>query len=129
MDRMAAGEAALVGSPPCFFRPPYGSYDSTTLSLAQARNMQVWNWSVDTEDWKAAGSGGPFWVDRIISRAQAGGSQEHPVVLMHNAPAGNPATVAALPSIIAFYRDRGYAFVDLAGGVARALPFGSLDSA
>jgi hypothetical protein len=34
---------------------------------------------------------------------------------MHNQPAGNPATVAALPSIIAFYRDRGYTFVDVAG--------------
>jgi peptidoglycan/xylan/chitin deacetylase (PgdA/CDA1 family) len=128
MDRATAQQASLVGSVPCFFRPPYGSFDSGTLSLAQARNMSVWNWSVDTEDWKAAGSASSYWVDRIISRARAGGDQSHPVVLMHNSPAGNPATVGALPSIITFYRDRGYTFVDLAGRVAGRLPFGALDS-
>ena len=59
MDRASTEQISLVGSAPCVFRPPYGSYNSTTLSLAQARNMSVWNWSVDTEDWKAAGSGSP----------------------------------------------------------------------
>ena len=40
---------------------------------------------------------------------------QHPVVLMHNQPAGNPATVLALPAIIRFFRDHGYSFVDLLG--------------
>lgn len=129
MDRTTAEQVGLVGRPPCFFRPPYGSYNSTTLSLAQARNMSVWNWSVDTEDWKAEGSGSAYWVNRIISLAEAGGSQSHPVVLMHNQPTGNPATVAALPTIIGYYRSRGYAFVDVAGRTGNHLPFGHLDSA
>jgi hypothetical protein len=68
-------------------------------------------------------------VDRIISLAEAGASQTHPVVLMHNQPPGNPATVAALPTIIRFYRDRGYSFVDLNGRVADRPPFGSFDTA
>jgi peptidoglycan/xylan/chitin deacetylase (PgdA/CDA1 family) len=118
MDRATTQQISLVGSRPCFFRPPYGAYNSTTLNLAQARGMAAYNWSVDTEDWKARGSASSFWVDRIIRLAQAGGSQMHPVVLMHNQPGAMPATVAALPSIIAFYRDRGYTFVDLAGRVA-----------
>jgi uncharacterized protein with LGFP repeats len=113
MDQTSAEQVSLVGSAPCVFRPPYGSYNSTTLSLAQARNMSVWNWSVDTEDWKAAGSGSADWVNRIITLAQAGGSQQHPVVLMHNQPGGNPATVSALPTIIQFYRDLGYGFISL----------------
>jgi peptidoglycan/xylan/chitin deacetylase (PgdA/CDA1 family) len=129
MDRASAQQASIVGSHPCFFRPPYGSYDSTTLSIAQSRRMSVWNWSVDTEDWKAAGSGSSTWVNRIVSLAQAGGSQAHPVVLMHNSPTGNPATVSALPTIIRFYRDRGYTFVDLTGRTAGRLPFGSFDNA
>jgi peptidoglycan/xylan/chitin deacetylase (PgdA/CDA1 family) len=115
MDNATAQQVSIVGTPPCFFRPPYGAFDSTTLSLARARGMGVWNWSVDTEDWKARGSGAQVWVNRILSLNSAGGSQAHPVVLMHNQPDGNPATVAALPSIIAFYRDRGYTFVDVAG--------------
>ena len=129
MDRTTAEQVSLVGSPPCFFRPPYGSYNSTTLSLAQARNMSVWNWSVDTEDWKANGSGDATWVNRIISLAQAGGSQTNPVILMHNSPTGNPATVAALPTIISYYRNLGYTFVDLAGRTGGQPPIGQYDSA
>jgi peptidoglycan/xylan/chitin deacetylase (PgdA/CDA1 family) len=118
MDDAAAQQEGIVGTRPCFFRPPYGAFDSTTLNLANARRMAVWNWSVDTRDWEARGSGAATWVDRIITRAEAGGRQTHPVVLMHNSPGGNPATVAALPAIIDFYRAAGYTFVDLAGGTA-----------
>ena len=118
MDDASAQQAAIVGARPCFFRPPYGAYDSTTLNLAHARRMAVYNWSVDTRDWEARGSGAATWVDRIVTRAEAGGRQTHPVVLMHNSPAGNPATVAALPAVIDFYRAAGYTFVDLAGGTA-----------
>jgi len=115
MDRATSEQISLSRSRPCFFRPPYGEYNSTTLSLAQARSMKVYTWSVDTEDWKAEGSGSQYWIDRIIALAKSGGSMDHPVILMHNQPIAMPATVAALPSIIAYYRDRGYTFVDLAG--------------
>ena len=116
IDRESAEQKLLVGAGPCAFRPPYGSYKATTLSLAQQRRMKVWLWSVDTEDWKANGSGSSYWVNRIIRLAeQEGGVLHHPVVLLHNQPAGNPATVLALPAIIEFFRRRGYAFVDLAG--------------
>jgi peptidoglycan/xylan/chitin deacetylase (PgdA/CDA1 family) len=117
MDNAINEQVSLVGSRPCVFRPPYGTYNSTTLSLAQARNMAVFNWSVDTRDWEARGSADQSWVDRIVSLAEAGGSQTNPVILFHNQPGGNPATVAALPTIISYYRDRGYTFVDLAGNV------------
>jgi peptidoglycan-N-acetylglucosamine deacetylase len=116
LDEATAEQKTLTGAPPCAFRPPGGNYNSATLSLAQQRRMKVWMWSVDTEDWKANGSSSPYWVNRIIRLAESeGGSQQHPVVLMHNQPAGNPATVAALPAIIGFFRDRGYAFVNLLG--------------
>ena len=116
MDEATAGQKTLIGGPPCAFRPPGGSYNPATLSLAQRRRMKVWLWSVDTEDWKANGSASSYWVHRIIRLAESeGGSQQHPVVLMHNQPAGNPATVAALSDIIGFFRSRGYAFVNLLG--------------
>jgi len=115
MDRATSEQASLTGTRPCFFRPPYGQYDSTTLGLAKKRSMTVYTWSVDTQDWMANGSSAQYWIDRIIALGTSGGSQIHPVILMHNQAISMPATVAALPSIIAFYRARGYTFVDLAG--------------
>jgi peptidoglycan/xylan/chitin deacetylase (PgdA/CDA1 family) len=126
MDRQSDEQAQLVGQRPCFFRPPYGAYNSTTLSVAQNRRLEVWNWSVDTEDWKAT-SGSADWVARIVALGQAGGSQTHPVVLMHNQPRAMPATVAALPQLITFYRDRGYNFVDLDGHIAERHVSGDWD--
>jgi peptidoglycan-N-acetylglucosamine deacetylase len=116
MDEASAEQERLIGWGPCVFRPPYGNYDASVLSLAQQRGMAVWQWSVDTEDWKADGSAASYWVSRILALAESeGGSQTHPVVLMHNAPSGNPATVAALPAVIRYFRTRGYTFVNLAG--------------
>jgi peptidoglycan/xylan/chitin deacetylase (PgdA/CDA1 family) len=116
MDRTTAVQENLAGVPPCAFRPPGGAYDPATLALAAQRRMRTWMWSVDTEDWKASGSSSSFWVNRIIGLAESeGGVLRHPVVLMHNQPAGNPATVRALPVIIRFFRERGYAFVNVLG--------------
>jgi peptidoglycan-N-acetylglucosamine deacetylase len=114
LDRMSAEQRLITGTVPCAFRPPYGDYDSTTLRLAQQRRMGVWLWSVDTQDWMAEGSGSSYWVHRIIRLAeQEGGALHHPIVLMHNQPAGNPATVSALPTVIQFFRSRHYRFVML----------------
>jgi len=114
MDRMSAEQQRITGTRPCVFRPPYGAYNATTLRLAQRRRMRVWLWSVDTEDWKADGSGAARWVDRIIRLAKDEGIRlRNPVVLMHNQPIGNPATVSALPTIIRFFQRHHYHFVKL----------------
>jgi len=114
MDRASAEQRSITGTVPCAFRPPYGDYDSTTLRLAQQRRMGVWLWSVDPQDWMADGSGSAYWVHRIIRLAeQEGGALRHPIVIMHNQPIGNPATVSALPTIIQFFRSHGYRFVVL----------------
>ena len=116
MNEVIQEQEELTGTSPCVFRPPYGDYDSTTLSLASRRHMAVWLWSVDTEDWEADGSGSSYWVDRIISLAESeGGALDHPVVLMHNQSIPMPATVAALPTVIDYFKSRGYTFVDLLG--------------
>jgi len=116
LDQATAAQQRLIGWGPCAFRPPYGDYDATTLKLARQRGMKVWMWSVDTEDWKADGSASAYWVNRIIGLAESeGGAQRRPVVLMHNAPSGDPATVLALPAIIGYFRANGYTFVNLAG--------------
>ena len=114
LDQTSNEQKSITGTVPCVFRPPYGHLNSTTLQLAQRRRLAVWKWSVDTQDWMALGSGSSYWVKRIIRLAeQEGGKRSHPVVLMHNQPSGNPATVAALPTIIRFFRSHGYQFVGL----------------
>jgi peptidoglycan/xylan/chitin deacetylase (PgdA/CDA1 family) len=113
LARASAAQRRAAGTVPCLFRPPFGEYSAATLALARKERMAVWLWSVDTQDWMAAGSGSPSWVRRITGRAEAGASQPHPVILMHNQVEGNPATVAALPAIIRFYQSRGYRFVAL----------------
>jgi len=123
MDHATAEQVTLTSVQPCGFRPPGGNYNSTTLSLAQQRRMTVWTWSVDTEDWKANGSSSAYWVNRIVSLAESeGGVLTHPVVLMHNQPAGNPATVLALRTIIQYFGRHGYTFVDLLGRTAVHTP-------
>ena len=114
MDQASAEQRRLTGHYPVVLRPPYGDWNATTLTLAAQRGMTVWLWSVDTEDWKAAGSSSPYWVNRVIALAeQEGRVQQHPVVLMHNAPSGDPATVKALPTIIRYFSSHGYRFVVL----------------
>lgn len=116
LNRVSAEQWKLTRTVPCVFRPPYGDYDATTLRLAQRRRMAVWLWSVDTEDWKAAGSASAYWVNRIVRLAEKeGGALPNPVVLMHNTPAGDPATALALPRIIFFFRHHHYRFVNLLG--------------
>jgi peptidoglycan-N-acetylglucosamine deacetylase len=114
IDRTSTEQQRLTGRKPCLFRPPYGAYNTWTLRLAHRRRLAVWQWSVDTEDWQAQGSGSSYWVHRIIGLAEAeGGRLRNPVVLMHNQPAGNPATAAALPAVIRFFRRHHYRFVAL----------------
>ena len=116
LNQVSAEQRKLTRTVPCVFRPPYGDYDATTLRIAERRRMAVWLWSVDTEDWKAAGSASAHWVNRIVRLAEKeGGALANPVVLMHNAPAGDPATVLALPKIILFFRHHHYRFVNLLG--------------
>ena len=113
LSQASAEQRSIAETVPCAFRPPYGEYNPTTLSLARQRRMGVWLWSVDTLDWMAKGPGFSYWAQRIIRLAEQGGALRHPIVLMHDGRRGNPATVTALPAIIQFFRSHGYRFVAL----------------
>jgi peptidoglycan/xylan/chitin deacetylase (PgdA/CDA1 family) len=116
IGQATAEQRSITGTTPCVFRPPYGTYNATTLSVAKDHRLAVWLWSVDTEDWKADGSASRYWVRRIIRLAEEEGiEQAHPVIIMHNQPNGNPATALALPAIIRFFRRHHYRLVTLAG--------------
>lgn len=86
----------LTGTRPILFRPPYGDTDAALVhALAGHRLTQVL-WSVDTRDWAGAST------DEIAVAAAA--VQPGGVVLMHE---GRPATVQAVPRILAALAARG----------------------
>jgi peptidoglycan-N-acetylglucosamine deacetylase len=109
--------AAIEGGyKPCFFRPPYGSYNSTTINLARNRGMSVVKWSRNTKDWAAPSSLSTSFQKTIVANATSPLSS-HPNVIMHD---GGPSayrqnTVNSLQRIITFYKSRGYKFTNPAG--------------
>ena len=110
--------AAVTGVRPCWFRPP-GGYLQAVPGASRATGKQVAMWSVDTLDWKiqeGAGSDpGRHRQQQIARRAWAGANQPHPLILMHDDGGWRGATVGALPSVISYYRSRGFRFVRLDG--------------
>ncbi len=95
----------LLGGPrPHLFRPPYGSYDATTMRELRRLHLLMVLWSVDTGDYLRPG------VSVIAERALTGA---HPgaIILMHDAGGDRSQTIAALPAIIDGLRARGYHLV------------------
>jgi len=95
------------GAPyPRLFRPPYGSFNSTTLSLLREAHMLMVLWTVDTEDYRLPG------VDSIVHTALSG-AQPGAIILMHDAGGIRTETIAALPRIVAGLRARDYVLVSV----------------
>ena len=95
----------LLGGPrPVLFRPPYGSFNATTMRELHAMHLLMVLWSVDTEDYQQPG------VSVIVQRALAGA---HPgaIILMHDAGGTRTQTIAALPIIIRDLRAGGFRLV------------------
>ncbi|MGI8429377.1 MAG: polysaccharide deacetylase family protein [Solirubrobacteraceae bacterium] len=89
---------------PRLFRPPYGLWNSTTLSLLHRYKMLMVLWSVDTGDYR--GPGESAIVSSVLHGARPGA-----IVLMHDAGGDRGETVQALPRIITALRARGYRLV------------------
>lgn len=89
---------------PDLFRPPYGLWNSTTLSLLHRDGMLMILWSVDTNDYRLPG------VQAIV-RSAVDGARPGAIILLHDAGGNRSETVLALPRIIAVLRQRGYRLV------------------
>ena len=94
----------IGGRRPTLFRPPYGSFNATTLRQLAKLHLLMVLWSVDTGDFEQPG------VSVIVERALAGA---HPgeIVLLHDAGGTRTQTVEALPLIIKGLRAKGYDLV------------------
>lgn len=87
------------------FRPPYGSYNPTVISIARKQGFTSMLWDVDALDWTRPGA--KVIANRVISNLHAGA-----IILMHDSGPDNEIqdrsqTVAALPLILAAIRARG----------------------
>lgn len=93
------------GAPyPRLFRPPYGRWNATTLSLLRRYRMLMVLWSVDTSDYRRPG------VQAIVSAA-LNGARPGAIILLHDAGGDRTQTLVALPKIITALRQRGYRLV------------------
>jgi peptidoglycan/xylan/chitin deacetylase (PgdA/CDA1 family) len=95
----------LLGGPrPVLFRPPYGSFNTTTIGQLHTLHLLMVLWSADTDDYLQPGV--PVIVQRALEGAQPGA-----IILMHDAGGTRTQTIAALPTIIRMLRARGYRLV------------------
>jgi len=93
------------GAPfPHLFRPPYGSFNQTTLAITKKLKMLTILWTIDTDDFAQPG------VKKIVSSVLVG-ARPGAIILMHDAGGVRTQTIAALPTIIKALRKRGYTFV------------------
>jgi peptidoglycan-N-acetylglucosamine deacetylase len=110
---MQAGDAIhAAGAPnPVLLRPPYGSFDQSTLQVLRAERMLMVLWSADTSDYQRPG------VSKIIYTAVSG-AQPGAIILMHDGGGDRSETVAALPRIIVRLRQRGFRMVTVSQLIA-----------
>jgi peptidoglycan-N-acetylglucosamine deacetylase len=100
-----ASAIGRFGAPfPRLFRPPYGLWNKTTLSLLHRYRMLMVLWTVDTNDYLRPGTSAI--VDAAVDGARPGA-----IILMHDAGGDRSQTVAALPRIIAALRRQHYQLV------------------
>lgn len=95
--------ASASGTPPNWFRPPFGSYDQHTLSIARAAGLETILWTIDSKDYRDLP---PAVIEERVMRDLTPGS----VVLMHS---NHHNTVEALPNILRRAQAEQFRFVTL----------------
>ncbi len=82
------------------FRPPFGSFDATTLELLRKRRQLMVLWSLDATDFGGSDSTGI--AARVLDEIEPGS-----IVLMHDGGGDRSETVAALPAVLRGLEQRG----------------------
>jgi peptidoglycan/xylan/chitin deacetylase (PgdA/CDA1 family) len=86
----------ITGTAPRLFRPPYGDTNPAIHALAERLGLTEVLWDVDARDWAGAGP------DDIVAAAES--LTDGQIILLHD---GYPATLSAIPRIVAALRSRG----------------------
>jgi len=104
---------AITGHSTAYFRPPYNG-DGTPTQPGEIRALRVARdlgyltvgESIDPDDWERPGADA---IVRRVKKQRAKGS----IILLHDAGGDRSQTVAALPAIIDYLRERGDTIVPL----------------
>jgi peptidoglycan/xylan/chitin deacetylase (PgdA/CDA1 family) len=110
IDRAQATLGALAGTPPRFFRPPWGMVNAAMFPLLRARRLRPVFWSIQPEGLRPAPP--EAQAAYVVRRAHPGA-----IVDLHDAEGtpGAPARLLeALPPMIAGLRARGYELTTVA---------------
>lgn len=99
----------VTGDKPTILRFPFGCNNSSynlnksMVDTLHSNNLKIYDWNVDTRD------GGNYTLapSTIYQRSI---SQREEIFLLMHCTAKNKATADALPSIIKYYKDKGYIF-------------------
>ena len=105
---------AVTGHSTAYFRPPFG-IDGTPTQPGEVRSLHVVRdlgyltvaESIDPDDWERPGA--EAILDRVKRQRAAGGA----VILLHDGGGDRSQTVAALPEIIDYLKERGDLLVPL----------------
>jgi peptidoglycan-N-acetylglucosamine deacetylase len=92
------------GYRPCVFRPPYGDYNGSVISIARSLGLATIIWDVDPSDYALPGTAAI--EQRVLAQTTPGS-----IILSHDGGGPRGQTLAAYPAIIRALRARGYRFV------------------
>jgi peptidoglycan/xylan/chitin deacetylase (PgdA/CDA1 family) len=106
IDRTSQAVEAFGIPRPKLWRPPFGSFNATTLALLKQRDMLMVIWDVDTNDYAQPGT--ISITQRVLQDAKPGS-----IVLMHDGGGVRSQTVEALPEIIKGLRAKGFTLVSV----------------
>ncbi|WP_172381413.1 polysaccharide deacetylase family protein [Streptomyces sp. MNP-20] len=101
MERTCEVVERTVGTPPLWFRAPYGAWNRAAFELGAELGMEPLAWTVDTLDWRTPGTG--TIVQRVLSGAGPG-----VVVLSHDAGGDRTQSVHALDAYLPELLDAGF---------------------
>ena len=93
----------ITGKFVSFFRPPFGDYNDSLLTVAGELGLKTIQWDVDTLDWK--GLTGEQILERVKASVKNGS-----IILCHN---NSDHILEALPLIISYLKAEGYQMVKI----------------
>ena len=95
---------SITGKSPVLFRPPEGSYSSSTVELARSCGCDVVLWNVDTRDWALSKT------DEIVANVKKN-VRDGSIILFHDFTRDGAHTLDALKILLPYLISEGYEFV------------------